>query len=194
MNLLMVDIDGTLTETLSGEPFKKHPRDCKIIQGADKAIAHYKKAGWNIFGISNQGGVEAGFKTIESAAEEMNYTLYLFPELSAIYFCPDMKGERLISIWKETSIATDVSKFTPELIGLYRKPNAGMLNYIMNTMEEEGEGEELQRIWYVGDRPEDSKAAINAGVNFCHASWWREHFLGFKKSDYTKELSSFLNA
>lgn len=190
MNLLMLDIDGTLTETLSGNEFKKHSRDSKIMAGADKAIAHYKKCEWKIFGISNQGGVEAKHKTLESAIEEMEYTLHLFPELSAIYFCPDSKGEKLYSVWK-SRVTIEVSAIVPELIGTYRKPNAGMLNYVMNELEEEGE--ELKRIWYIGDRPEDKKAATNAGVNFLHAHVWREHFLGYRRLDYTEEQLLFLN-
>ncbi len=39
--LLLVDLDGTIRELLSGEKFIQYPQDQKIIKGADKAIAHY---------------------------------------------------------------------------------------------------------------------------------------------------------
>lgn len=37
--LLLLDLDGTIHEPLSGEKFIQHPRDQRIIKGADKAIA-----------------------------------------------------------------------------------------------------------------------------------------------------------
>jgi hypothetical protein len=46
LKLLFVDVDGTLTETLSGSPFKQSPDDIKPIEGAhsdrdeDKQCAH----------------------------------------------------------------------------------------------------------------------------------------------------------
>jgi D-glycero-D-manno-heptose 1,7-bisphosphate phosphatase len=62
VKILFVDVDGTLTETLSGHTFKQHPRDVKIIEGADRAIAHFACLEWTIIGVSNQGGVSAGFE------------------------------------------------------------------------------------------------------------------------------------
>lgn len=46
MKILFCDIDGTLTETISGATFKQHSRDVKIIPGADKAIAHFVSRGY----------------------------------------------------------------------------------------------------------------------------------------------------
>jgi hypothetical protein len=37
--LLLVHLDGTIREPLSGEKFIQHPQDQKIIKGADKVIA-----------------------------------------------------------------------------------------------------------------------------------------------------------
>jgi len=65
--LLLVDLDGTIREPLSGGQFIQHPQDQRIIKGADKAIAHYHKEGWVIVGITNQGGVAAGFKQLSDA-------------------------------------------------------------------------------------------------------------------------------
>lgn len=65
--LLLLDCDGTIREPLSSNPLIQHPRDQKMIKGADKAIAHFHSQGWSICGISNQGGVAAGHKSLEDA-------------------------------------------------------------------------------------------------------------------------------
>ncbi len=93
MKILFVDIDGTLTETISGNPFKQHPQDVKVMEGADKAVAYFHGQGWRIIGISNQGG--AGHKSLEDAIAEMKLTQELLPQLLTIYFCPDFEGVQL---------------------------------------------------------------------------------------------------
>ncbi|MEH2034024.1 MAG: hypothetical protein V7K67_31200 [Nostoc sp.] len=91
MKILFCDIDGTLTETISGHTFKQSPTDVKIIVGADKAIAHFADLGWLIVGVSNQGGCDTinrdtgkPLKSFEDAIAEMQFTLKLFPRLKAI--------------------------------------------------------------------------------------------------------------
>lgn len=98
--ILFLDIDGTLTETISGADFKQHPEDVKIIEGAYWAIAHFHSSGWTCIGVSNQGGVAKGFKSLEATIQEMQFTLGLIPELELILFCPDFEGERIISVAK----------------------------------------------------------------------------------------------
>jgi hypothetical protein len=44
--LLLVDLDGTIRESLSGEKFIQYPRSQRIIKGAS-AIAHYHREIWN---------------------------------------------------------------------------------------------------------------------------------------------------
>lgn len=98
MKILFVDIDGTLTETISGHAFKQNPQDVKIIGGADQAIIHFAKLGWHIIGISNQGGIASGHKTLEATFQEFEFTLDLFPDLRDIYFCPDFEGQKLFVV------------------------------------------------------------------------------------------------
>lgn len=71
--LLMVDCDGTIREPLSEAKFIQHPHDQKIIKGADRAIADYHAQSYNIVGISNQGGVAAGYKSLERTIAEQRY-------------------------------------------------------------------------------------------------------------------------
>ncbi len=56
MSLLLVDLDNTLREPLSGQQYFQHPQYQQIIAGADIALRAYKDD-WIIVGITNQGGV-----------------------------------------------------------------------------------------------------------------------------------------
>ncbi|MFM6404935.1 MAG: hypothetical protein ACKPGT_09860, partial [Microcystis sp.] len=56
-----------------------------------KTMQLYDQEGWIIIGITNQGGVAAGHKSLKSAIEEQRKTLEIFPLLSYIYFCPDFE-------------------------------------------------------------------------------------------------------
>ncbi|MBD2364496.1 HAD-IIIA family hydrolase [Anabaena minutissima FACHB-250] len=165
--LLFVDVDGTLTETISGETFKQHPKDIKIIEGADKAIAYFADKEYTILGVSNQGGVASNFKTIAATIEEMQFTLHLLPELQLIYFCPDFEGKVLWSVSR--SGAAEVDTFG---LSSCRKPNPGMIEYVAKNYAEV----DLKLSWLIGDRPEDEQAAANAGINFCPADMWRDRF------------------
>lgn len=168
--LLLLDCDGTIREPLSGAKFISHPRDQKIIPGADKAISHYYSKGWSIVGITNQGGVAAGFKSLEDAIAEQEYTLELFPEIGFIYFCPDFEGNHCWEVSK-TSFASFPADFAgKEFIGKFRKPNPGMLEVAI-MMARALKPECL----YVGDRPEDEQAATAAGIRFQWADMWRTH-------------------
>ncbi len=92
MSLLLIDMDGTLREPLSGQQYFQHPQDQRIIAGAEIAIGAYKDD-WIIVGITNQGGVAAGHKSMQECIKEQQYTLELLP-LREIYFCPDFQGKK----------------------------------------------------------------------------------------------------
>ncbi len=63
MSLLLLDMDGTLREPKSGQPYFQDPKDQRHIEGASTAILAYKDGGIMV-GITNQGGVAAGHKSI----------------------------------------------------------------------------------------------------------------------------------
>ena len=77
MSLLLIDMDGTLREPLSGQQYFQHPKDQRIIEGAQIAIRAYKDD-WIIAGITNQGGVAAGHKSMQECITEQQYTLELY--------------------------------------------------------------------------------------------------------------------
>ena len=191
--LLLVDCDGTIREPLSGAKFISHPRDQRIMAGADKAIAHYHKQGWTIVGISNQAGIAAGYKSIEDAIAEQQYTLSLFPEMTAIFFCPDFEGQHccLVGI-VEKPRAIHLADWAADLIGTFRKPDPGMINAalrmtnILLAARHES--------WFVGARAEDEQAAAAAGINYLDAAIWRSRFLPgvHEMPPLTKEQIEFL--
>lgn len=164
MSLLLVDLDGTIREPLSGQQYFQHPKDQQIIAGADVAIRAYKDD-WIVVGISNQGGVAAWYKSIQECIKEQQYTLELFPELREIYFCPDFEGRKCFRVTRHNVHNYSKTKWS----GHYRKPGAGMLQLAMVRHQHISENTR-----YVGDRPEDEAAARRAGVQFQWAADWIE--------------------
>lgn len=193
IKILFVDIDGTLTITKSGRPFKQSPDDIKPIEGTQQAIKHFYNRGYKIFGISNQGGCDTinpstdkPFKTVDDAVLEMHNTLTLFPEINSIFICPSMNGDMCIAI---NSRRDDKSK--PLVItniksclwqGLYRKPSIGMISEIQCLYDGLGILNNEESL-VVGDRFEDSECAKNAGIPFMAADVWRNKY---GKREYRK--------
>jgi D-glycero-D-manno-heptose 1,7-bisphosphate phosphatase len=173
MKILFCDIDGTLTETISGHTFKQSPTDVKIIEGADRAIAHFATQGWVIMGVSNQAGIASGFKTLDATVEEMKFTLDLFPQLELIMFCPDFEGKVCAVVNRDTNGSY---KQITNPHQNFRKPNPGMIKYGLKLIDTDYATEEYE-VWMAGDRPQDDEqCAINAGINFCPADVWRDKF------------------
>jgi D-glycero-D-manno-heptose 1,7-bisphosphate phosphatase len=171
--LLLVDLDGTIREPLSGEKFIQHPQDQRIIKGADKAIAYYHSLGWVVIGISNQGGVAAGRKQLSDAIAEAEYTLELFPHLLCIYLCPDFRGNHCWLVPRGYEAKPVHQDWAAEFAGTFRKPGAGMLKA---AMKNHGGLDCEKDCWYIGDRSEDEEAAMRAGVQYMDADIWRDRF------------------
>jgi D-glycero-D-manno-heptose 1,7-bisphosphate phosphatase len=92
----------------------------------------------------------------------------LLPQLEAIYFCPDFAGQILCRAALDTAIEVKVesSKYSS-----FRKPGCGMIQYCLSLYAGDAD-----QSWRVGDRPEDEKAAVAAGINFIAADVWRDKF------------------
>lgn len=190
MKILFADLDGTVRESATGATFINDPYDQRLIPGVKEAIARYPYPEWSIIGITNQGGVAAGFKTLENCITEQQRTMELskaneleYPRIKCIYFCPD-NGEtcwRVIDdfgIDEANQIDTSVvdRHFHPYLkqwVGKFRKPNHGMIEIAIARL---GFGVKLNRseCLFVGDRPEDQQAAANANIPFMWAEDWRK--------------------
>lgn len=177
MKILLLDKDGTIARTKSGRPFVNKPWDQEFIEGAKEAIERYQSKGWKIAIISNQGGVIAGYKSLESTFMEMQFILELFDSRGVdAYFCPD-NGETCWRVWGDCSedhriLYDDSHSLVQELgiSGQLRKPGVGMLKLAIDVANVDNYFDVL----YVGDRPEDSQAAFNAKVKFMDAATWRK--------------------
>jgi D-glycero-D-manno-heptose 1,7-bisphosphate phosphatase len=168
IKILFIDLDGTIREPASGDEFILHPNDQRLIQGAKEAIAHYALRKWVIIGVTNQGGVAAGHKSLEDAKLEQKITLELVPELQHIYFCPSYEG---LECWKVSRKNTlQIKQATTAEMGSFRKPGAGMLNLALQFYQPD-------ECWMIGDREEDRLAARAAGINFMWADVWRSRFV-----------------
>lgn len=194
--LLLVDLDNTIREPLSGAKFISHPKDQKIMAGADKALFHYHSLGWTIVGITNQGGVAAGHKQLEDAIKEQEYTLELFTQIRCILFCPDFEGQHCWAVSRAVyglkPVPCHEESWARNYLGTFRKPGPGMLKLGIDLYK----GKDLNpQVWYIGDRPEDEQAASSAaGVNYLDAAIWRSRFLpGVQEMPpLTKEQIEFL--
>jgi D-glycero-D-manno-heptose 1,7-bisphosphate phosphatase len=179
MKTLFLDCDGTIREPASGAKFISCPDDQRIIEGAREAIEYYYQKGWNIIGITNQGGVAAGHKSLLEAITEQRITMGLLPQLKAIYMCPDFEGmfcyvirDAASDTWETISRADFPTPGKPGefLYPSFRKPGSGML---MMATDDYGCGHDS---WYIGDREEDALCAAAAGINFMWADVWRSRF------------------
>lgn len=163
--ILFLDCDGTIRRPKSGAKFINAPEDQEIIEGVHEVIAHYKSLGFLPIGVTNQGGVASGHKSLSSARKEQRYTLELLPELDFIYFAPTYDG---LICWKVArNISTEIKQQSIEEFSSFRKPGAGMLNLGLRFYNIEP-----SKCLMVGDRPEDEQAAIVASVPFM----WAEDF------------------
>ncbi|MEY3302861.1 MAG: hypothetical protein RLZZ139_1234 [Cyanobacteriota bacterium] len=164
--ILFLDLDGTVRRTKSGATFINDPYDQELIPGTKEAIARYQ--GWKIVGVTNQGGVKAGFKSLENCFEEQRQTLKLLPEMSLLLFCTNdgSSGWRLSQRGLQMdglAIPCNAKRY-----GNFRKPNPGMIRLGLEYYKEKPE-----QILMVGDRSEDQECAANANINFIWAEEWR---------------------
>jgi len=182
MKGIIFDIDGTLTGALSSYPndgFKKHPKDVIVLPGVLEGMKFHHDKNYVMVGASNQGGCSAinpesgkPRKNIEDAIKEMEYTLYLIPNLEAIYFCPDYEGNQCYKVSRDKN--HEIFYRSPSAIfkqHSFRKPGAGMLTKIAIDYNLD-----LSESWMIGDRAEDMEAANNANCDFMDAETWRMRF------------------
>jgi D-glycero-D-manno-heptose 1,7-bisphosphate phosphatase len=164
--IIFFDLDGTLREAASGKTFINEPTDQKAIEGTQKALSYYQDKGFILIGITNQGGVVAGHKSLESAIEEQRITLDIFPQLSEIFFCPNW-GESCYQLSRGNVPLEFGSPVAGDGIKVScRKAGHGMLLLAAQSLVDLNDGNH----WMIGDRSEDKQCAEAAGVNFVWAS------------------------
>jgi D-glycero-D-manno-heptose 1,7-bisphosphate phosphatase len=152
---LCLDFDGTIRYSKTGK-FINQPEDVVLFEGVEGKIWEYRNQGYMIFGITNQGGVAFGYKTVEGHELEIQRTLELFNEnpfhlIQSSYGHPD----GTVQPYNHTS--------------LLRKPYYGMLVLCEIEAKELGVLIDWPNSIFVGDRPEDKACAESAGLKFIGA-------------------------
>ena len=161
--LVLFDKDGTLINPKSGERFVQSPEDQILRPGVEAKLARIHAAGTKMAIVSNQGGVACGHKTLKEACDEMEYAMRLTGIMAGSFSPSHPDGEEMdmarISIYSSSHVDN------PDVLdedGIEcRKPGPGMLLWSMNVF-----AMEASQTLFVGDRPEDERAAANAGVDF----------------------------
>jgi D-glycero-D-manno-heptose 1,7-bisphosphate phosphatase len=164
---LLLDIDGTVRESKSSKTFIEGLSDIKLIDGIEEVIWKYKNDGYLIIGISNQGGVAYGYKTVQQVNREFTAMCILFQNdpFDDIYMCPFMEGG-------------SIHPFNHR--SMMRKPSIGMLAIAEDNMYKKyNKVIDWDKSLLVGDRPEDEQCAANAGIQFYHI----DQFLKMNKNE-----------
>lgn len=160
---LCLDFDGTIRYSRTGE-FINSPDDVVLFEGVEEKIWEYRKEGYLIFGITNQGGIAYGIKSPEEDQDILDATLHLFDKhpfhiVRTCYHHPEGRVEP----YNHRS--------------LLRKPEIGMLVLCEVDAWEKGYIVDWEGSLFVGDRQEDKLCAKNAGIAFR----WADDFFGREK-------------
>ena len=152
-NVIFADLDGTLINTISGETFPKGIWDMKIrfdVLDAIKAL-HPQY----ILIVSNQGGIESGFVDADNFRAKSEYIARAIRE-----YCDC----ECYGMYCTTNDKTD----------LYRKPNVGMLEYLLESYVGDDFDCIKQKSLMIGDASgkegqfsdSDKKTAENFGIDY----------------------------
>jgi len=159
--VLYLDIDGTVRKGFDElGKFVNKASDVEVFPQVPNLLKWYKKQGWRIIGISNQGGIALGLVTMRDVAEAMLETQRQCENtFDKIAFCrhhEKAKDPEFAICWcRKPAIglivesALELSRIHPE----YYPPHMAL---------------------FVGDRPEDEECAKQARIKFISASEWRK--------------------
>ena len=151
--VIFADLDGTLIETISGETFPKGIWDMRlkfdVLDAIKKLNPEY------IFIVSNQGGIESGFVDRYDFKSKSKYITLAIRE-----YC----GCECYGMYCETNNKSD----------LYRKPNTGMLENLMESYVEDDIDSIKPKSLMIGDASgkegqfsdSDRKTAENFGIDY----------------------------
>jgi histidinol-phosphate phosphatase family protein len=137
---LLLDYDGTLRRTKSGEKYPRRPDDIEILPGRVEKLRAHLAQGYKLLGVSNQGAVAKGDLTVDDARACFARTNELLGLDIDVSFCPHEPAP--ISCW-------------------CRKPMPGMAVAFI-------ERHKLDRAQtlMIGDMTSDRTFATRAGVRF----------------------------
>lgn len=94
---LILDYDGTLRETVSGNNYPLGTDDIRILPNRTEILTHFVKKGYKLLGVSNQSGIHKGIITESQAKACFDKTNELLGHQIDYRFCPHASGP--ISCW-----------------------------------------------------------------------------------------------
>lgn len=158
--VLYLDLDGTVRHGKDQLGiFVNKPEDVVVFPEALQRMREYKKFGWRIVAITNQGGVALGFMDFKIAmailAETQLQCRQSFDQMMMCIHHPDAKEPEMAVCW-------------------CRKPRIGnIVEAALRLGQRHDEYYPPHMALFVGDRPEDKDCAESAGIRFMDAKEWR---------------------
>ncbi len=141
---LLLDVDGTLRKTLSGEVYPRHPDDVRLLPNRREVLTRWIDDGYQLFFVSNQSGVAAGRVSHQMVQQAFYRTATLLDlPVTEITYCPHPH----------------------QPVGCFcRKPMPGLGVYLMQRHQLSRE-----QLVMVGDMESDAKFAAGIGARYIHA-------------------------
>ena len=94
---LILDYDGTLRDTVSGNNYPLNINDIKILPNRSEVLEQYKRQGFILLGVSNQSGIHKGIMTEAESRACFEKTNEMLGHPIDFRFCPHASGP--ISCW-----------------------------------------------------------------------------------------------
>jgi HAD superfamily hydrolase (TIGR01662 family) len=86
---LLLDVDGTLRKTKSGEIFPRDPGDVELLPGRREVLSRWVDQGYALFFVSNQSGIASEQVTREAAEGAFARTIELLGlPVAEVAYCP----------------------------------------------------------------------------------------------------------
>lgn len=86
---LLLDVDGTLRRTRSGELFPRDPDDVELLPGRRERLQRFVDEGYALFFVSNQSGIASGTVTREAVEAAFARTIALLGlPVAEVMYCP----------------------------------------------------------------------------------------------------------
>jgi len=86
---LLLDVDGTIRLTKSGEKYPRSADDVELLPGRKEVLKKWITDGYQLFFISNQSGVSSGKVTVEAVEAAMARTVELLQlPVAEVVYCP----------------------------------------------------------------------------------------------------------
>lgn len=189
--VLCVDLDWTIRRPLStikdsrgnDRIFIKDENDIELMPNVVEVLTQYHNDGWFIVGITNQGGVAHGFKTIRTINYEINATL----EKLLIEVINEDGEKEMRPLISEVKVCYNEAKGSVipfNYRSLKRKPYIGLLVSTEETLYIEYKFiVDWDNSLIVGDLESDRQLAENADVPF---RWAKDFFKWEEPKTLTK--------